>query len=140
MTIIGYEEFKNTDLYADFIKQNPDYGYLKVQVFTAYGAIPISGAQIVITKDIEEYKVVFFQGVTDSSGIIDNILLPAPVTVTSQTPEVAPGYTVYELTAFHREYETIKSYSIGIIGGANVIQYVKMLPNINIEGVDFNAN
>jgi len=140
MKIISYEEFKNTDLYEDFVKDNPDFGNLKVQVFTAYGAIPVSDTNIVISKDIEEYKVIFFQGVTDSSGIISNILLPAPVTVTSSTPDVIPGYTIYNLTAVHQGYESLKSYTIGMFGGVNIIQYVKMLPEINIEGVENYGN
>lgn len=140
MTIISYEEFKNLDLYEDFIKENPDVGNLKVQVFTAYGAIPISDTAIVISKDIEEYRVIFFQGMTDSSGIISNISLPAPLTVTSSTPDVVPGYTIYNLTAVHQGYETLKTYSIGMFGGVNIIQYVKMLPEVNIEGVGGNGN
>lgn len=134
MTIISYEEFKNLDLYQDFIRDNPGVGYLKVQVFTAYGAIPVADTSILITKDIEEYRVVFFQGKTDSSGIISGIALPAPAPVS--TTEEAPAYTIYDMTAVNEGYETLKTYSIGMFGGINVIQYVKMLPEINIEGVD----
>lgn len=140
MKIISYEEFKNLDLYEDFIKENPDTGYLKVQVFTAYRAIPIADTAILITKDIEEYRVVFFQGVTDSSGIISGIALPAPLTITSSTPDVVPGYTIYNMTAVHEGYQSLRTYSIGMFGGINVIQYVKMVPSINLEGVDFNGN
>lgn len=138
MTIISYEEFKNLDLYQDFIRDNPDVGYLKVQVFTAYGAIPIADTAILITKDIEEYRVVFFQGKTDSSGIISGIALPAPAMVT--TSEETPVYTVYDMTAVNEGYETLKTYSIGMFGGVNVIQYVKMMPEVNLEGVDINGN
>lgn len=140
MTVISYEDFKKMDLYSDFIRENPDIGHVKVQVFTAYGAIPVSDTQIIITKDIEEYRVVFFQGKTDSSGIISDISLPAPKTVTSATPEVVPEYTIYDLTAIHQGYETLKSYSIGIFGGVNIIQYVKMLPNIEIGGLNLDVN
>ena len=77
MEYIIYEEFKKTDLYQQFILDNPDVGYLIVQAFTAYGAIPIENVNIVISKDIGNYKVIFFQGVTDSSGIISDIMLPA---------------------------------------------------------------
>lgn len=132
MKIISYEEFKNTDLYADFIKENSDFGNLKVQVFTAYGAIPVPDTAIVVSKDIEEYRVVFFQGITDSSGIISNISLPAPKMVTSNVE--TPIYTVYDMTAVHTGYETLKTYSIGMFGGVNVIQYVKMMPEIHLEG------
>ena len=129
MKIISYEEFKNTDLYEDFIKENDDVGNLKVQVFTAYGAIPVSDTNIVVYKDIEEYRIIFFQGVTDSSGIISDIVLPAPKMVTSN--EETPIYTIYNMTAFNTGYETLKNFSIGMLGGVNVIQYVKMLPDIN---------
>ena len=138
MNTISYEQFKNLDLYQDFIRENPDIGHLKVQVFTAYGAIPIPNTNILITKDIDEYRVVFFQGVTDSSGIISGIALPAPAAVTST--DVAPAYTLYDMTAVNRGYETLKTYSIGMFGGINVIQYVKMTPEVNLGGVDLNGN
>ena len=138
MNIISYEEFKNTDLYEDFLLENSDIGNLKVQVFTAYGAIPIPDTKIVVYKDIEEYRVIFFQGVTDSSGIISGISLPAPKMVTSN--EETPIYTIYNMTAFNEGYETIKNYTIGMLGGINVIQYVKMMPIIDLEGVDLNGN
>lgn len=138
MKIISYEEFKNTDLYEDFLLENSDIGNLKVQVFTAYGAIPIPDTKIVVYKDIEEYRVIFFQGVTDSSGIISEISLPAPKMVTSN--EETPIYTIYNMTAFNEEYETIKNYTIGMLGGINVIQYVKMMPIVDLEGVDLSGN
>lgn len=138
MNIISYEEFKNLDLYEDFIKENPSVGYLKVQAFTAYGAVPIANTSIVITKDIEEYKVVFFRGITDSSGIISGIELPAPDS--SLSVEEAPDYTIYNMTAINEDYETLKSYSIGMFGGISVIQYVKMMPKINLEGDVFIAD
>jgi len=136
LKIISYEEFKNTDLYEDFIKENDDIGNLKVQVFTAYGAIPIENTNIVVYKDIEEYRIIFFQGITDSSGIISDISLPAPRMVTSN--EEVPIYTVYNMTAFNTGYETLKNFSIGMLGGVNVIQYVKMMKDINSSGDDLN--
>lgn len=138
MKIISFEEFKNTDLYDDFIQENSDIGKLKVQVFTAYGAIPIPDTSVVVYKDIEEYRVIFFQGVTDISGIISDINLPAPKMVTSN--EETPIYTIYNMTAFNVGYETLKNYTIGMLGGVNVIQYVKMLPEVNLEGTDLSGN
>ena len=41
MNIINYEEFKKMAEYEKFINENSDFGLLKVQVFTAYNAIPI---------------------------------------------------------------------------------------------------
>lgn len=140
MKTISYDEFKKTDLYDDFIKSNPDIGNLKVQVFTAYGAIPVAGSEVLVTKNIEEYRIIFFQGFTDSSGIISNISLPAPKTITSATPEITPEYTIYDLTVLHQEYEALKTYSIGMFGGVNIIQYVKMLPNLENIGENIYGN
>ena len=134
MELISFEEFKKLNEYQQFILDNPDVGYLKVQAFTAYGAIPIENVNIVISKDIGNYKVIFFQGVTNSSGIISDIMLPAPETITN--PDTTPAYTIYNMTAIHSEYETIKNYSIGMFGNVRVLQYVKMMPQIDLEGVE----
>ena len=130
MEYITYEEFKKSDLYQQFILDNPDVGYLKVQAFTAYGAIPIEGVSIVVYKDIGNYRVIFYNCVTDSSGIISDIMLPAPNAI--KDPDAVPPYTIYNMTAIHSRYETIKNYSIGMFGDVRVLQYVKMLPQINV--------
>jgi len=129
MEFISYDEFKKLGIYEDFIKKNPDLGYLKIQATTAYGSIAVPDTEIVIYKDIGEYNVVFFRGKTDSSGIVDDIVLPAPRAVLPTSLEM-PEYTIYEMNAIHTGYETIKRYSIGMFGGVKVIQYVKMTPEV----------
>ena len=138
-TFISYEDFKKTDLYPQFIKENPSTGTLKVQVFTAYKAIPIADAEISISKNIGNYKVIFFRGVTNYSGIIDNISLPAPVNATEYTM-VAPSYTSYDLTAIHVGYETIEKFLVAMLGNIKVIQYVRMTPKVTLKGVVQNGN
>lgn len=136
MTLIGLEDFKKLPEYEDFIKENPSTGFLKVQVFTAYGAIPVPDTAILITKDIEEYKVIFFQGNTDSSGTISDIELPAPEAVPISAPEVAPKYTLYDMTAINEGYESLKKYSIAMFGDVRIIQYVKMTPVVDLGGIE----
>lgn len=137
---ISYEDFKKTDEYQQFIKENPDIGFLKVQVFTAYGAIPITSAEVLITRDIGEYKVIFFKGKTDSSGIISDIELPAPAAELIPNPDVLLKYTIYDLSVIHTGYETIKQYSVGMFGGVSIIQYVKMNPEVDLNGEKLNGN
>jgi len=129
MEFITYDEFKKMDIYEDFIAKNPSIGYLKVQATTAYGAIAVPDTEITIYKDIGENNVIFFRGNTDSSGIIDNIALPAPLMVDSTSLET-PEYTIYDLNAVNLGYETIKKYSIGMFGGVKVIQNIKMTPQV----------
>ena len=70
--------FKNTSSYQNFISANPSEGYLKVRASAASQALPISGLKIVVSKIIDGNKVIFFEGTTDSSGVIEKITLPAP--------------------------------------------------------------
>lgn len=136
MNFISYDDFKKTDSYQRFINENPDIGHLKVVAFTAYGAVPVPNAQILITKTIDNQTVIFFRGMTDSSGIIENIDLPTPVANYNPTPSSLPKYTIYDLTAIHEGYEAIKNYNIGMLGGVNVIQNIKMTPSVNLKGVE----
>lgn len=141
MTLISLNDFKNLEEYQVFAKENPDVGYLKVHVFTAYGAIPVPNTSILITKDIGDYKVIFFQGDTDLNGMISNIELPAPKAVSVSDPDVVPEYTLYDMTAIHAGYESLKKYSVAMFGDVKIIQYVKMNPSVNVnEGVDKNAS
>ncbi len=137
--LMSSEEFKKTPLYSSFLSENPSVGELKIQVFTAYKAIPIANADVLITKTIGDNQVVFFRGVTNSSGIIDHILLPAPMNA-SETSLDVPKYTLYDLTVIHIDYETIKKYVVAMFGDTKVIQYVRMTPQIELKGVEQNGN
>lgn len=61
MNLVTYEEFKKSADYEAFIKENPETGTLKVMAFTAYQAVPIPNVEILITKDINTQKVLFFK-------------------------------------------------------------------------------
>lgn len=126
MNNITLEQFKNLPEYQNYLQNNPSTGVLKVQVFTADQAIPIPNTQVYITKLIDNYNVLFFEGVTDSSGIIDNIILPAPSGDFNLDDFVTPSYTTYQLVASNDELKQIKQYQISMFGDVKVLQYVKM--------------
>lgn len=126
MNNVTFEEFKNLPVYQTFIKENPSTGILKVQVFTADQAIPLPDTQIYITKQIGDYNVLFFQGMTDSSGVIDNIVLPAPSGDFNLEDFIPPNYTTYELVASNEKLKEIRQYQISMFGDVKVLQYIKM--------------
>ena len=127
-TLISYEEFTKSDDYKGFAVVNPEQGSLKIMAFTAYQAIPIENAEVIITKEIGGNNVLFFRGYTDSSGIIDNISLPAPTSGYDADSFQTSSTTSYQLTAINDKYETIKQYVINMIGDVKVLQYIKMTP------------
>ncbi|MBQ6324053.1 MAG: hypothetical protein IJI22_04375 [Bacilli bacterium] len=130
MEFTSFEEFKNNDIYEDFMNSNPALGYLKIQIVGASGAIPIKDALVTIYKDIGEENVVFFEGRTNDSGIIENIVLPAPRRdINMDTPTVS----LYGLNITHPNYLPIERYSFGIISGIKDIEYIEMSPMVDIE-------
>lgn len=138
-TLISYEEFTKSDDYKGFAVVNPEQGSLKVMVFTAYQAIPIENAEIIITKEIGGSNVLFFRGYTDSSGIIDNITLPAPTSGYDDNSFQTSSTTSYKLTAIKDKYDSVKQYIINMIGDVKVLQYIKMTP-ITDKGEIINGN
>lgn len=137
--LISYEEFSKTDDYQGFVGVNPKQGSLKVMAFTAYQAIPIENAEIIITKEIGGNNVLFFRGYTDSSGIIDNITLPAPTSGYDDNSFQTSSTTSYKLTAIKDKYDSVKQYIINMIGDVKVLQYIKMTPIMD-KGEAANGN
>ena len=129
MEFISFEDFKNSDIYEDFMRSNSDFGYLKVQTMGASGAVPVKNALVTVYKDIGEENVVFFEGRTDDSGVIENIILPAPGGDNLDTPVVS----LYELRIMHPDYLSVDRYSFGVISGIKDIEYIEMSPIVNIE-------
>jgi len=140
MNFTTLEDFKKTESYQKFIEENPATGKLKVEVFTAYKAVPIPDTEILITKDIDGNKVLFFRGLTDSSGIISDIELPSPREDKNYKPGDKPQYTMYDVIAIHEGFERIKKYDVAIFGDTGVIQYIKMIPEIDMKGIDQNGS
>lgn len=132
MDYILFDDFKNMDIYEDFKKKNPLLGMIKVQVTTASGSLPLEDVSIEIYKDIGEYDVLFFQGKTNSSGIIDSILLPAPGKVPIGSLEI-PEYAVYTMNVFKEGFDSLKKYSFAVYGGVEVLQNIVMNADVNIE-------
>lgn len=112
--------------YQEFVERNPDTGTLKVQAFGAQMAVPLSDISVIVKKNFSDSERVFFEGTTDSSGIIDNIPLPAPPKNLSERPEPsAPPFSVYQFSASHPVYGLEYPQFIQIFSGIKSIQPVR---------------
>ena len=127
---MNYLEFKNSENYQTFLKNNPSVGYLKIRAYAARGAVPISNMKIVVTKDIEEEKIIFFEGVTNESGIIERITLPAPKQVENDL--LKPNNTVYDIKATYDGIDT--NYQVRIYENILVIQPISVIPDMSKMG------
>lgn len=111
-------------IYQEFLKENPESGILKVQVFMANQAIPIANVNILIEKEISNVTLDFFNGMTNESGIIEAISLPAPKIEDNDIPK----YVSYQLIVKHPNYQGPTTYTIPIYSGQKMLQYVVLKP------------
>ena len=111
-------------IYQEFLKENPENGILKVQVFMADQAIPIANVNILIEKEVSNETLDFYDGKTDESGVIENITLPAPKIDDNDIPK----YVSYQLIVKHPNYQGPTTYTIPIYSGQKMLQYVVLKP------------
>ena len=125
------KDFLNSELYKSFINSNSRVGFLKIRAYAASGAVPISGLSVVVSKDIGGNKVIFFEGATNDSGVIERISLPAPRIDSDNL--VSPILTTYDISAVY-EGEN-KLYKVNVYDGIYVVQNINLTPNINGVGL-----
>lgn len=130
------ENFKKTDLYKKFMKDNPSNGHLKVRAYAANGAIPISGLKVVVSTNVDDNIIIFYEGVTDDSGLINKINLPAPKLSTNDL--TVPKKTEYTITATYLPDNIELIFKVNIYEDICVIQNINIVPK-TLEG-DFVGN
>lgn len=130
---ITFEEAGNEAL-EEYLRQNPKIGFLKMQVFTARGAIPLQGAQVKISRRIGEQDHVFSSAITDRDGLIPPIPLPAPDRSLSEEPEnqgEPVPFATYNIRTEYPGHVTVENFNVPIFDGIVSIQPVSMTPNTN---------
>lgn len=133
MTINISEEdkLKNNLAYQEFIRNNPSMGTLKVRVSSINQALPVEGTLITVSKKIGDDTIIFFNGETDESGMINNIKLPTPIRV--ENDEIEPSFTTYQLRAVYKQSNFDKIYDISMCCGISVIQNINITPEAIFE-------
>ncbi len=128
------EVFQKTASYQNFINNNQSYGYLKVRASTASEALPISDLKVTISKIIDNNNVIFFEGTTNKSGIIDKIELPAPKQ--NQNDLIAPASITYNIYAIYEPNNFSETYRVNIYENIYVIQNINIVPTMSATAGD----
>ena len=99
-----------------FLDAHPERGSVRVQVSTGRGLFPVEGARVEIYRRLGPEPTVFYEGVTDASGIAEDIRLPAGISGTGYQVSVRhPQHGTVEgrpVTVFPR-IETVLAVSLG---------------------------
>ena len=124
---INDNEFVNSLVYQKFIENNPGKGYLKIRAYAASEALPVVGLRIIVSSLIDNEKVIFFDGITDDSGMIDTLTLPTPKLDNSNLE--IPLTINYSVEAIK---DTInKKFSVDMYDGVCVVQNINFVPGGN---------
>lgn len=119
------EEYFNSEKHADYLKNNPGSGLLRIQVYTVNQAFPLEDVEVKVYKEIDGKRVVFFNGVTDSSGIIDNINLPTKEVKKEVESASDIMSTDYIIEAKYPKTGVAQDYIVSIYDDLKVIQPIK---------------
>lgn len=120
----------------DFITARyKDRGTLKVQVSTAKGLFPVEGSIVEVATNINGRKTIIYRLVTDNSGIVDNIILPANPSSESQRSQTATGSGVnYLVSVSHPLYVDRTELPVTIFNNVVSILLVDLIPLFSGEG------
>lgn len=132
MNTVNFDDpnFVATNTYKDFVNQNSSYGYLNIRAYAASNAIPISGLKVIVSKILNNERIIFFSGTTDESGIIESITLPTPLV--SSNDEVIPSSQDYDIEATYENQRLL--YKITMYSNISVNQNINVVPNMRLDG------
>ena len=112
-----------------FLDAHPERGTLRVQVSTGRGLFPGEGARVEVYRDFGDQRAVFYEGVTDRSGIVDDIRLPALPAGWSQSAETAGiSGTTYQAAVRHPQCSTVDGRPVTVFPRIETVLAVSLEP------------
>lgn len=120
-----------------YLTENPKRGYLKIEVSSAFGALPVEGAVGTVSKVMSDgQRYIIDTLTTDRSGISEVVALPAPDKELSESPG-KPGaaipYAEYDLEVKKEGFVPVVAKNLPIFDGILSLQPVSMKPLLDSE-------
>ena len=125
--------FKQSKTYQDFIKANEANGLLTIRAYAANKALPIEGMRVIVYKIIDNKRIIFYDGKTDNSGLIENINLPTPII--SNDDLVVPPSEDYDIEAMYDNQDLI--FKIKMYSNISVNQNINVVPLLRLDGSSY---
>jgi len=113
----------------EFTDANERRGTARFRTYTARGALPVAGAEIIVFRQIGGQKHVFYTLTTDESGQTPIISLPAPPKELSESPNspITP-YATYDAQVNAAGYDEVIIRSMPIFDGVLSVQRIALVP------------
>lgn len=121
-------EKKYNETYQLFLKDNSGEGRLKIRAYAASEALPVIGLKVIVSTMIGNQKVVFYEGYTDRSGMIETLFLPTPIFDSDNL--IIPKSITYSVTAYDGE-QLLHEYPVNMYDDVCVVQTINAVGGIN---------
>lgn len=110
-------------------------GYIKAEVTTGGGAVPIENAVVLITKKDGGKTYLLKMLITDESGSTETVALPAPNASFSETPtpEEKP-FADYYISAYAEGFYAENDMEVPVFSGVKSIQPIALIPKASDDG------
>lgn len=117
------------DEYEDYIRAYPGRGTLKVQISVARGAFPLKNVLVDVSQIYNGVRYSLYNDVTDISGIVDNMVLPArsiESTLNFESAQIPEAE--YLVTIFHPDFQELSDCTVVIRDKSETILPVSLTP------------
>lgn len=104
-------------------------GYIKAEVTTGSGAVPIGNAIVLITKKDNGKNYLLKMLITDESGSTETVALPAPNVSFSETPDPSEKpFADYYISAYADGFYAENDMEVPVFSGVKSIQPIALIP------------
>jgi hypothetical protein len=103
-------------------------GFLIIQTYTADQALPIEGANVLITRSVQGGEELIKVLETNRSGKTEPVALIAPPAANSQSPGGTMRYFNYNIRVDYPGYYTMENLDVPIFEGQTAIQPIALIP------------
>ena len=115
--------------YEEYVRTYPGRGSLKVQISVARGAYPMKNVLVDISQIYNGVRYSLYNDVTDISGIVENIVLPArSIESTLNFDAARIPEAEYLVTVFHPDFEELTDCAVVIHDKTETILPISLVP------------
>ena len=118
-----------TPEYAQYIEGYPGRGTLKVQINAAFEAFPVKGVEVDVAMVYNGVRYLLYRDTTDSSGIVDNMVLPARAKDVLLNPQPSGvNEAQYLVSLFHPGFQSVIDKNITVYDRIETILPISLTP------------
>ena len=123
--------------YAEYVEKYPGRGTLKVQISIANEAFPMKNVVVDVSQIYNGVRYSLYNDVTDISGIVDNMVLPAKTLESTLNFDTAGvDEAKYYVSVYHPDFEAVNDCCITIQDKIETILPISLIPRTTREASD----